>query len=459
MKIITTVGTSIFENYQLFNENDKDFKEIYKHFKDNSDEFLKLHTGDSEYNEDIEYMSGRIINWAKENRDAAAEITSIFAIAKQGKENQSIQVHLATTDTVLSVVAAQLIKSWFDEFKSNIKIHFETPKKLETQNDSDYVIHKLRISSNEDFQEGFMNLIEVVSKLINDGKKANENVILNITGGYKPIVPILTLLGQIKDVPLKYIYEESDANEKTALVEIDKLPFNFDWKLGELYLDDLFSDGLKQIAKKPKTLHLLRKELKLINANTYKLTPLGKLFTTSLQELLDSKKSTLGYLVELKVFEFFVQKKANVIRGKSIWWLKNDRSIFFENPQYNQDDKFEQKIDIDIFIEQGEKEIWREVKACSSSGLKKARKQLVTMLDFTSQTAYHNLKEIGLILYKLETTDFAFYKKQIAGIVGLFRGKSIDFTLHLVNIPVSPKGIFNTKRFFEQEIEICQQNI
>jgi len=456
--IITTVGTSIFENF--FKENTEfdtlkdDYQDRLRNSKDTLVDFKRWE--DIKIRRKLEKLEQYVSKWSKEESNASAEITSILEIARQTEE--AIQVHLIATDTVLSVLAAELVKSWFAINRPNITVNFVRPEKLDNQAASDYIIYKLRVASNDDFQEGFMNLIEVVSKLIDANLKIEEQIILNITGGYKAIVPILTLIGQVKNVPLKYIYEESDTNEKSSLVEIDKLPFSFDWELGELYLDDLFKDGLKQINKKPETLHFLRNRLKLINTHNYKLTPLGKLFTTSLKNLLTSKKSTLGYLVELKIFEYFVKNKKKVIRGKSIWWSKKDRSKFFDEAQYQRDDKLEQKIDIDIFIEQEAGEIWREVKACSNTGLNKARKQLVTMLDFISQTSYDKVKEIGLILYKLETTDLSFYEKQLTGIVRLFEGQPIKFTLNLINIPINKKGIFNTKCFFEQEITLYSYN-
>ena len=461
MTIITTVGTSIFENYFKQHSDADTLKDDYqdrlKNRKDNLVDFNRW--------EEIKIKNKRlrlvkqVANWAKNNLNASAEITSILEIAKQTKDNKKIKIHLIATDTVLSVSAAEMIKSWFEERYASIKVEFEIPKNLVNQKDSNHIIHKLRVASNDDFQEGFMNLIEVVSKLIDENKKDNEATILNITGGYKAIVPIITLIGQIKEIPLNYIYEEYEADDKSQLVEIDKLPISFDWKLGELYLDDLSKDGLKQISKKPIILDLLRAKRKLIHKNHYKLTPLGKLFTSSLTGLQNSKKSTLGYLVELKVFEYFIKNGFNTIRGKSLWWEVNNRTKFSYKAKYNQNNKLEQKIDVDIAIKEDASETWMEVKVCSGTGLNKAKKQMETMLDFIKQTSYHKVKKIGLILYKLETTDLAFYSNQITFITKLFEYEAIAFTLQFINIPINKDGLFNTKRFFEQEIELEQYTI
>ena len=402
----------------------------------------------------IETDKGR--KWKLENNvpnvDASAEIASILAIIEDETDSPEVEVHLIATDTVLSVFAAELIVKWFQQNKSEIKVSFEREVELDKPNQHPYIIQNLSISSNEEYQEGFMNLIDVVTKLIQSSKKSNNEVIINITGGYKAIIPILTLVGQIEEVLLKYIYDENSQSNKVELVEVKNLPFNFDWKLGELYLDDLSGEGLKQIKSKINTLNYLRK-LSLIN-NDYKLTPLGRLFTTRLRGQMDSKKSTLGYLVELKVFEYFIKKQKDTIRGRAFWWDKTNPSKFYDASQYEKDDKLEQRIDIDILLKHDNQETWNEVKSCSSSGLKKARKQLETMLNFINSTSYSRVNTIGLILYKLETTDLSFYERQINGIKKLFDNQNINFILHYINIPVSNKGTFNTKGFFEQDIEL-----
>lgn len=228
MKIITTVGTSIFENCKNENPTNKDFKNAYKAIKEQGLPYLKIVNTDKD---DIIDLQDGINGWFKKNNNASAEIASILAIA--GTEID-VHVHLIATDTVLSVLAAELIEEWFKQNKPEITVAFTRPDKLEKQSDSDNIIQNLSITSNDKYQEGFMNLIEVVSGLIDKDKKDKQEVILNITGGYKAIIPIMTLIGQIKEVPLKYIYEESSFDEKNdGLVEVGNLPIHIDWKVLE----------------------------------------------------------------------------------------------------------------------------------------------------------------------------------------------------------------------------------
>jgi CRISPR/Cas system-associated protein Csm6 len=369
-RIITTVGTSMLENYNTTEVNDcmkNDYKAIGTAFKE-----IKIKSNTSSINYDdydieIEEITDIIQKnwfkgihkvkdergewkWKKEvdilNKNASAEITSILAIANEAKDDETIEVHLIATDTVLSVLAAELIKCWFNENEQpNIKVVFERPEKLKTQADSKHIIHKLSITSNKDYQEGFMNLIEVVSGLIDENKRAKEETILNITGGYKAIIPIMTLLGQIKSVPLKYIYEESNLDDKTELVEVGNLPISFDWGIidalkpflnvqyspfwsdenkmlskaiydGHIFLDKNSGsfrviEGKEEFKKSLDKVdlriikHLL--DLKLITQNA-QVSALGGLFQ-NVQELDDRR----GYQMEYILYHYFSKSKKSEI--------------------------------------------------------------------------------------------------------------------------------------------------
>lgn len=48
------------------------------------------------------------------------------------------------------------------------------------------------------------------------------NVVLNPTGGFKALVPYMVLIGMIKKVPCRYIFEQS-----TTLLELPPLPVEF----------------------------------------------------------------------------------------------------------------------------------------------------------------------------------------------------------------------------------------
>ncbi len=247
--IITTVGTSIFTNF-----NKKEVKQAFdnvqheRKYKDGV-RLDDLENDDAQsYDEDIyEALEKKIEKyWLKDcskqngkwkyiensgsaNLHASAEITSILKIAEKIKKKDkdaTIEVKLLTTDTALSVSAANLICKYpFNKF--GVTIQDFDPRKdyipslgvypAEGQNDSQY------------YDEGLQQLVE---RFIGDKgviKQAKKGKIkrkpaLNFSGGYKAIIPILTIIAQLEDIPMYYIYEDSD-----YLMEVGNLPVNFDW--------------------------------------------------------------------------------------------------------------------------------------------------------------------------------------------------------------------------------------
>ena len=97
--------------------------------------------------------------------------------------------------------------------------------KIKNENITLQRVEGLNIYDSAKFNDtGFHNLVEITSKEIRSAKAAKEKVILNISGGYKAILPVMTLVAQLEEVPLNYVYE--DSNE---IIEIGNLPISFDW--------------------------------------------------------------------------------------------------------------------------------------------------------------------------------------------------------------------------------------
>jgi sugar-specific transcriptional regulator TrmB len=89
--------------------------------------------------------------------------------------------------------------------------------------------------------EGMSNLIKKVDEI---SKGSWENVIINITGGYKATIPYLTILGQINRCPIYYIFEDTD-----ALIKISPTPISINWGIFEKYSHILekFEKGIDQL--------------------------------------------------------------------------------------------------------------------------------------------------------------------------------------------------------------------
>jgi putative CRISPR-associated protein (TIGR02619 family) len=229
-KIITTVGTSIFTNYMK-----PEIQDSYDDYEKINVQFEKLESEPAQnYSESTVKISMRYLKktisdeWFKRdnepNTKASAEIKSILAIAKDVTED--VEVYLLATDTVLSVLACELVKEWFSEYKSAYAIDIQFNKTLD-------VISKLQVLDKVSFEkEGLVNLI---SRFYVICENYFDNVILNITGGYKAIIPYITILGQVNKVPVKYIFEDTD-----TLIEIPLLPLTIDKGIFEKYQDAFF---------------------------------------------------------------------------------------------------------------------------------------------------------------------------------------------------------------------------
>ncbi|MGB9762948.1 MAG: hypothetical protein ACPLW7_02930, partial [Minisyncoccia bacterium] len=99
-KVITMVGTSLFENY-IDEKEDNIFKEAYEDFKD-----LKVNAENldhhSEKRENIETALNE--TWFRKNKqNASAEIKSLIKLKEELKED--FEIHLLYSDTALSRLA------------------------------------------------------------------------------------------------------------------------------------------------------------------------------------------------------------------------------------------------------------------------------------------------------------------------------------------------------------------
>ena len=69
--------------------------------------------------------------------------------------------------------------------------------------------------------EGLPALLSCVAKILDAVKPESEEAVIVPTGGYKAIIPYLTMASILYDVPAYYVYEESD-----ELIELPALPLS-----------------------------------------------------------------------------------------------------------------------------------------------------------------------------------------------------------------------------------------
>ncbi|RMG22668.1 MAG: hypothetical protein D6732_25480 [Methanobacteriota archaeon] len=433
--IITPVGTSMITNYLSPAGRRKVGKQSYvaidNEWQSLDAKLSATNIHDSKYKNAIERICKVLKNrWfefeGKPNELASAEISSILKIAN----GQSCQVHLLATDTLHSVMAAELIKDWFEKFKSiyNIEVLFHRPSAEFThQESSEYVVQNLQAVEGDKYRQGFQNLFSLLWKLTRK-KRYGKDVIFNITGGYKAIIPALVLFAQLEDIPFAYFFDIERSSENNELIEWPKLPFGFDYSAWELLEDFITEKRFRELfveKSNDEVAQLLVAYSIVEREDVKKLTPVGTLLSSYLREKTDIGKSMFGFVAELLVFEYFVKEGRDVVRGVSI----NPKKLAFAN--FKDGDSLE----VDIVIRNGEdSEEWYEIKPISN--IKEGVAQLCKRLMFNREAGKKNVARVGLIVYLPDIVNIEIYKKNIRHAVEKMRKFSeTDFSILYFNIP------------------------
>ncbi|HWQ41727.1 MAG TPA: hypothetical protein VN456_06780, partial [Desulfosporosinus sp.] len=298
--IVTTVGTSLFTNYlQVSAFIEADYEKIkdatHSEWNDRQSRIQCIRT-----NSDFK-------GWVSRHLAAScAEIASLLKIVEY--EHDDVHVRLLATDTVLSRLAAEIIAEQTIQHSVSGKTVFV---KFDPVRD---VIVGFRVDDAEEFEtNGLHNFVWRFIGL----QKQYGVLILNITGGYKGLIPYLTIMGQINQVSVMYKFEESD-----ELITIPQLPINFDWELAVEYGEQVSGD-LKKLAENEKKKLI---ENNILNGNG-KLTQLGRIFkifaeTVDVKDVLE--KHLRGYCAEFRWFEYYVSKyperkvRRSVSKGQQI---------------------------------------------------------------------------------------------------------------------------------------------
>lgn len=141
-----------------------------------------------------------------------AEIHSLIRIGI----NKADRVIFLTSDTDEGKACANSLKLYLEKYFDGILVEIRNVDGLQVH-DADMFRRK-----------GVVNFERSCLDAVRDyGAK---NVILNPTGGYKALVPYTVLVGMIKSVPCRYIFEQS-----SQLLTLPPLPVTFDRSLFERY--------------------------------------------------------------------------------------------------------------------------------------------------------------------------------------------------------------------------------
>jgi putative CRISPR-associated protein (TIGR02619 family) len=210
-KVITPVGTSLFENFLKSGKADENFIRKYEYFKNKK---IKAEGLEGEEGKKSILKNALNENWFKENIDASAEIKSLIKI--KNKLNDDIRIYLIHSDTALSKLASEILVDSF-KYYNDLK-----NSKVEVKG-----VNGLQIWDSKEFVKGMAELIKLIYH-ISGGYW--DDVVINITGGFKATVPYLTILGQINKCDIYYVFERTE-----ALIKIPYIPIDINWGLIERY--------------------------------------------------------------------------------------------------------------------------------------------------------------------------------------------------------------------------------
>ncbi len=437
-KIITTVGTSLldkakrYHNNQLSNYDEVKSLSFYENWNQNLGEYGAI--------TDLKNQIRTYIQSGNDGIDASAEIKSLVKIQEQ--ENCKLEVYLICTDTILSVVAAEMIVEWFrgyDEKKENFEIKFEHTEEC--------IIKGLQVDDADKFeQEGFNNLLDKLQEHFKD------NTILNISGGYKAIIPVLTIIGQLYDLPLNYIYEDSE-----RIIPIEPLPISFDWAKIELYRYFLKEERRKQLDNFSEIKAELVKQ-KLIRSDN-KFTVIGNLFWQYIDKTVLSQ-NVFGFFFECKIYEAFItspQKGYNqtpLLNEKYYLDKENQQIAIREIPENERGQNKYVPVEFDLILKNDaqkcaivECKSYSEIEKTEDFIEKSKRKIYTKQQVDTNET----LEDFIIVIHKF---DFQRMEDLNNSLNKIKQEISINLTIYTVDIPYSwDKSKVNYTNFMKKKLE------
>jgi putative CRISPR-associated protein (TIGR02619 family) len=150
------------------------------------------------------FQSARMDDETALRRDLSAEIHSLARMGLTGKDT----VILFSSETPDGQACAGAVKRYLEHARPGIRCKVE-------------VIVGLQVTDAQAFRTaGVLNFTKAILREIDANGAAQ--CVLNPTGGFKSLVPYTVLIGMLKGVPAKYIFEQS-----SALIPLPAMPVEF----------------------------------------------------------------------------------------------------------------------------------------------------------------------------------------------------------------------------------------
>lgn len=171
---------------------------------------------------------------------ASGELNALVRILNEHPANNNDHLYFLATNTPSGALAARILSDFVVE-------HFLRDSEVR-------IIDGLQVQKADQLREiGVPNLITTIFDILEDHPSGTFHRVLNATGGFKNIMPYLTLIGMLQHLDVAYIFEGSE-----ELITLAGLPVRLDVELLEEYFDALDKVATNKLDKEQ-----LSKQLKL----------------------------------------------------------------------------------------------------------------------------------------------------------------------------------------------------
>jgi len=246
ISVISTVGQSIFSNLG------EDIREAARSFAKENTKLESIRSDPTAFpGEDLYDITLKTLTARAESveflRKSCAELNSLVRILDGTKPDRNDVLHLIATETPDGALAARIIADFaMDYFERDTEIH---------------IVNGLQVMDGNRFQRtGLRTLIKLLYSLLAKSHPSVFTRIINPTGGFKGVVPYLTIIGMLEpEVQISYIYERSP-----ELITLLGLPLTLDYQQLEPHvqlLEQLDSEGMMTETALKEALQLHDKEI------------------------------------------------------------------------------------------------------------------------------------------------------------------------------------------------------
>jgi putative CRISPR-associated protein (TIGR02619 family) len=438
--VITTVGMSLISNYI-----EKEKYSDSKTWNDNKNKKFNNELWNTLSRKILNTLKTNILKWNYADKQKCAELKTLLLLKEQAYKIN--EIHLVYTDTIGGKFASEILEELLK--KEDLKFNVASNEKIEGLNFE---------NNGDEFEKtGFNQLITRLDNIKSQRQKENKNtkesieIGLNISGGYKALIPFLTIYAQLVEIPLFYVYEDS-----AKLITINPAPLKFDWAIADIYYQYLTDSELREKMSDESDIIVFLKSNHLITSQK-KLTVIGSLFEAYIKQYLPQRKDVIGHYIEHKLFEAFFEDGYNGFKSNKIglkyWWSVEDKSVYSVQKMYDGDDKLEKPVEIDLQLTKGNEKIWIECKPISN--VEKAVEQVKRYVEFNELALKTNLNGVAIFIYKFQFQSLNTKRTLIENTKKYFQAKNLSFEVHFFDIPFNPeKGTITYKKLFETKLKL-----